>query len=57
MNLHEELDLAHKAQVELNRTVKHVQTQKDLQEKQTLSVLENRAVDPDIIEVKNKINK
>ena len=50
MTLHEELDQAHKTQLDLNRTVKHVQDQKELQEKQTLSVLENRAVDPDIIE-------
>jgi hypothetical protein len=51
VTLHEELDQAHKKQQKLNRTVKHVQSLKEMQEKLTLSVLKNRAVDSAIIEV------
>jgi hypothetical protein len=52
VTLHEELDQAHKKQQKLNRTVKHVQSLKEMQEKLTLSVLKNRAVDSAIIEVR-----
>lgn len=51
VTLHEELDMAHKTQQKLDRTVRHVQSLKEMQEKLTLSVLKSRAVDSDIIEV------
>ena len=52
VGLHEELDMAHQKQQKLDRTVKHVQSLKEMQEKLTLSVLKSRAVDSDIIEVR-----
>lgn len=52
VTLHEELDMAHKKQQKLNRTVKHVQSLKEMQEKLTLSVLQSHAVDKGIIEVR-----
>ena len=57
VTLHEELDMAHKTQQKLDRTVKHVQSLKEMQEKLTLSVLKSRAVDSDIIEVKGSVRE
>ena len=55
VTLHEELDMAHKTQQKLDRTVRHVQSLKEMQEKLTLSVLKSRAVDSDIIEVQEMV--
>jgi hypothetical protein len=55
VTLHEELDMAHKTQQKLDRTVRHVQSLKEMQEKLTLSVLKSRAVDSDIIEVQETL--